>query len=1051
MVDARVITLLASRAIRPGHGASGGRDQGNVWGEPNDLGQLLAEYGGQPAEQGPDRLLAAFPSATDALRAAIALQRAVRGLDTDVSVGVALHSGAAGPETASEYQAVIARQLCERASAGQILCTNVVVGLVGRRLRFGSTDLGECEVEGVPVPVTVFDIRYETRPGGAGRERVPTVGREAELRRLRGWWVEALAGRGGFGLVGGEPGIGKTDLVEEAAEQVERDGAFVLRGRCYEREVMPYAPIVEAIQTLVLATPGDELRTDLAGGGPALAQLVPALRTTIPDLPEAVPLEPDEERARLLDAVARLLMARSERIPIVLCVDDLQWADNGSLILLSHLERFAAHHRILILGTYRPEAARGRPFDRLVDAVPEDPGGRRILLAGLAPGAVGRLLAILAGHEVPADAVEAIAGETHGNPFFVREVIRYLIEEGKIYRGSDGRWTTAGPLRNLGIREGVRDVIGRRLSRLSDTANRLLSAASAFDGTFRFDVVAAVAALPESEARQALDQAEAARLVQPATAPGAARFSHDLVRHTVYEELHSSDRMRLHRQAAEVLELTYGPEPTPLEASQIARQYHQSAALPGAERGVDPALAAAGYAEATGGYDEAAAFLRIALDMLPPADDRQPRLLGRLGIALAWALRFDEGVSVALDAGEAIAAAEGSQATAEYLAEAAYACTMAGGTVPSWVLARQGLDYAGPGHIAWARMLAFDCQRREAEDSMHRGIPVDSPERRESARILRAARLDPLGPSPMEAVFDDREEALTSTNLLVLMNYAGEYTRVLPRLEAEAKDAEAQGRLARAARAYAGMAICQSTLGQLRQGDDSVQRAQALSTRIGVPVFPVIYAEDCMASALDDRWDRVAATVRPLVAARDPNLAWAEGSLLSLAARADAHLGEDKEALASLAALVPWLERSPAWGVNFIFATCHAAETLWVLGRTEYADVVERALREKVIAPDFRCGMVDGRLALGRLCAVQGRHDEALRWWDEAGRVLQAQQAATLLAVVDHDAGVVLTQRGRPGDAASAEERFVAARRQFAALGMPGWARRLAPPGTGSV
>src|SRR5947209_13761384 len=131
LVDARIATLLASRGIRPGLAASGGREQGDVWGKPNDLGQVLAEYGGQPAEQGADRLLAAFPSATDALRAAVALQRAVQRLDTDVSVGVALHSGAAGSEVASELRAV-PRHLCDGASAGQILCTNVVVALLGR-------------------------------------------------------------------------------------------------------------------------------------------------------------------------------------------------------------------------------------------------------------------------------------------------------------------------------------------------------------------------------------------------------------------------------------------------------------------------------------------------------------------------------------------------------------------------------------------------------------------------------------------------------------------------------------------------------------------------------------------------------------------------------------------------------------------------------------------------------------------------------------------------------------------------------------------------------
>lgn len=1040
-----LVTLLAARPVGSERAA---------WTAPPEFSQVLVEHGGEPVEDAPDTLMASFPSAGDALRAAVAVQHTAQREGGDHSVGVALHAGAFGTVTV--------RHLSRQASAGQILCTNVVVGLLGGRLRFGFTELGELELEGVPFPVSAFEIRYETQPGVSRTERVPMVGREPELRRMRGWWAEALGGRGGFGLVGGEPGIGKTRLVEELAERVEREGALVLWGHCYEREGMPYAALGEAMQTLVLATPPDELRDDLGGGGPALAQLVPALRAAIPGLPEAVPLQPDEERARLLDALTQFLIARSARLPIAMCIDDLQWADNGSIMMLSHIGRFAPAHRILILGTYRPaEVGPGRPLGRLLDTVRDEPHGRRLLLEGLPTSGVARLLEVLADQDSIRDnEVDAIASETGGNPFFIREVIRHLVEEGKIHRGADGRWVMAEPI-NLGIREGVREVIGRRLSRLSDAANRLLSAASAFEAAFQFDVVAAVAALPESEARDALDQAQAARLLQPAATPGAARFSHDLVRHTVYGELESADRARLHRQAAVVLEQTYGSRPSPIEASQIATQYHHSVALPGAERGVEPALAAADHAEAAGGFDEEAAFLRIALEMLALGDERRPRLLGRLGVALTWALNFDEGVPVALEAGDAIAAAEGSQAAAEYLADAAYVGTMAGGVVPSWELARRGLEYAGAGgplvsfaqrgltdagprDIAWARMLAFDCQRREAEDTRYPGIPVDSPERRESARILRAARLDPLGPSPMEAVFANRDEALTSTNLLILMNYAGEYSTALPLLEEEAREAEALGRLARAARAYAGMAICQSTLGLLPEADASLQRAQALSTRIGVPVFPVIYAQDCLAGALGERWEQVAATVGPLLAARNPALTWAEGSLLALAARADAHLGHDKDALESLALFVPWLERSPAWGVNFIFTACHAAETLWVLQQPDFAEVVERTLREKVIDPDFRCGMVDGRLALGRLCAVMGRHDEAILWWTEARRVLKAQHAATLLAIVDHDEALMAVRRMRPGDTAAARPQLEAARRQFEVLGMTGWARRAA-------
>src|SRR5262245_1087516 len=124
----------------------------------------------------------------------------------------------------------------------------------------------------------------ETGSGLGHGPRVPMVGREAESERLRSWWVDAVDGRGGLGLVGGEAGIGKTRLVEEMAEQVERDGALVLWGHCYQREGLPYAPLAEAVQALVLTSSSDELQADLGGGGPALAQLVPAVRGAVPGL-----------------------------------------------------------------------------------------------------------------------------------------------------------------------------------------------------------------------------------------------------------------------------------------------------------------------------------------------------------------------------------------------------------------------------------------------------------------------------------------------------------------------------------------------------------------------------------------------------------------------------------------------------------------------------------------------------------------------------------------------------------------------------------------------
>ncbi|MDQ1568630.1 MAG: Adenylate and Guanylate cyclase catalytic domain, partial [Actinomycetota bacterium] len=200
-----LVTLLVARAIRSGGGAeSSGQDTEDVWAGLPELVQVLAEHRGERAQQGAGPLVAEFPSAADALRAAVALQRAARPLGSGLSLGVALHAGAAGGGGPSEIPVLVARHLCGRASPGGILCTNVVVGLLGGRLRFGLTDLGEIDLDGVPFPVSAFEIHYETRPGAATRaERIPIVGREAELRRLRGWWAEALDHRGGLGLVGG--------------------------------------------------------------------------------------------------------------------------------------------------------------------------------------------------------------------------------------------------------------------------------------------------------------------------------------------------------------------------------------------------------------------------------------------------------------------------------------------------------------------------------------------------------------------------------------------------------------------------------------------------------------------------------------------------------------------------------------------------------------------------------------------------------------------------------------------------------------------------------
>ncbi len=140
--------------------------------------------------------------------------------------------------------------------------------------------------------------------------------------------------------------------------------------------------------------------------------------------------------------------------------------------------------------------------------------------------------------------------------------------------------------------------------------------------------------------------------------------------------------------------------------------------------------------------------------------------------------------------------------------------------------------------------------------------------------------------------------------------------------------------------------------------------------------------------------------------------------------------------------MVPWLERAPAWTPNLVAMACNAAETLWLLQRLDHIETVEHALREKVIAPDFRYTMVDGRLALARVCALHGRQDEAVQWFAEARRVLSEQGAAPLLAVTDFDEALMYVRRGGAGDINRSRPLLEAAHRQFEDLGMTGWISR---------
>ncbi|HKA31298.1 MAG TPA: AAA family ATPase [Candidatus Binatia bacterium] len=1019
------------------------------------LREALASHGGREVKWLGDGVLTTFTSVADGVRCAMTMaQRARRPVAGErLGLRVGLHVGEVLPDEADYVgtPVVLARRLCDQATAGQILCGSVVVELLRGRRGFEFATVGPLELKGFPEPVVAYEVRYRPEAGAALLRHTPFTGRTAELGRLTRRLDEVCAGHGGVVLLAGEPGIGKTRTIEEATETARAQGALVLWGRCYEGEAArPFGPIAEALSEYVRGAAPEALRADLGLHAAPLTRLVPVLRERIPDLPEPMPLEPAEERVRLLDAVAQSLLALAARVPTVLVLDDLHWADAGTVALLRHVARFTPRARLLVLGAYRDvEVASDHPLTEALGTLPRETSYEQLGLGGLDATAIKELVDTVAEREMPAVWVETLTRETSGNPFFLREVLLHLAEEGAL--GFAGRNAPPGP-GSLRIPETVHQVIARRLARLPEATNQFLRVAAAFTGGIDFEVARRVARLEERVALDGLDAALGAQLLVPAGGHDSAYdFTHALVRHTLYERLSRARQARLHREIAEGMEAVYADRAVE-HAAEIARHYHHSASLQGAERGVPHCLAAAAQAERAAAFADVVEHLRAALDLLPPVAAEQSSLLARFGLALIRAAKFDEGVSTACEAARRIAHAQGRAAAAAYLANAAAALYEVGAEGRLDHVVHLGLEYAGERRdLPWATLKAFATLLA----SHDLGIPEDTPDQREIAAVFAQSneprRLLPWFVAlPSRAEMEACDPRLPNPPGLIVgvadagSYLAGENPRDLRRLQEEAAEHERVGSIGRAVGAWAIVSRFQVVLGEFAEARETRRRANALAERLPEPPWAIqhlIAAEDEWRVAMDDAWDAPFENLGP-GARHWPPASQYRASVEASIARSHAHMGRMERAMRRLASVLPAIEGAPGWAPNYVRIVCDAAATLWLIERKDHVEIIERNLREKVIAPDFRYPMVDSRLAMARLCALQQRYNEAVDWFAKARTVLDQQGARPLRAIVDFDEALMYARRGEPGDAERARPLLDAALARFRSLGMPGWIRR---------
>jgi class 3 adenylate cyclase len=605
------------------------------------LREVLARHGGEEVKTLGDGVLAVFGSAADAVSCAVGIQQAVDRRSRSgpaallLRVGVALGDVSFEEEDVFGTPVVEAARLVAAARPGQILATAAVRWAGGSRSGASFTDRGVLELKGLPEPVPTCEVLWERST--AASIPLPTlltdlgrifVGRAAEVERLSQLWKDAGAGERRVALLAGEPGIGKTRLAAELAAQLHDEGATVLAGRCDEDLGVPYQPFVEALRHFVDHTPAG-LQQRLGRYGSELARLVPELSERVSDLAPPLQSDPETERYRLFDAVAGWMAAASSDQPVLLVLDDLQWAAKPTLLLLRHVVRSSEAMRLLVVGTYRDsELDHDHPLLEVLADLRRQREVERFPLVGLDSSGVAAFVEQASGQALDDRALSlarAIHLETEGNPFFVREVMRHLAETDALLPQGD-RWSSRLPIEELGIPESVREVVGKRLARLSGEANKVLRAAAVVGSEFEPELVGVTGGFDEEELICALEEATAARLVVE-SASGRYRFGHALVRDTLYDALTAVRRVALHRRVAEGIETLYGAA---LDDRLPALAHHWArASAPAAEthKAVAYARRAGDRALAQLAHDEAVAYYRQALELLDVAgrqvDDHQ--------------------------------------------------------------------------------------------------------------------------------------------------------------------------------------------------------------------------------------------------------------------------------------------------------------------------------------------------------------------------------------------------------------------------------------------
>ena len=521
-----------------------------------------------------------------------------------------------------------------------------------------TTDFDDWDGDPQSTPFQTLQQSLLAMLGAPAKAGAPCVGRAKEVDRVRELLGKAKRRESVFLLFSGEAGVGKSRMILEAERIAEDEGFNVLKGHCSNMESPPpFQPALEQIEQSARQLGLEAMRRSMGDNAAEISRLMPELKQRYDDIPEYPTLPPEQERRYLLHGIAEFVARGAARKPLVLVYEDLHWADESTCILLSYVAERMKHEPVLLLGTYRDSEIGNAPFGRTLQDLLRKRLAEDVSLHRLTSAQITELLSRQFGSEPPTSLVELIFSKTEGNPFFVEEVVRHLVESDKLLT-AQGKFRERIEVTDAEVTRGVRLILEDRIGLVGTPYREVLSIAAVIGRAFAFDILVKTdTARSEDEILEVIEQAEGKRLIEDTSRDRVARyrFVHEQVHQTLLAGLSLPRRQRLHLRIADALEARHGGQPDRV-AGEIGHHLYQAGSA------ADPARTASFLCIAGERSIQALAFedaLRLfdnALGVLEECDNsaERARLHSLRAVALRGAERFPE----ALDAlGSAAAAA----------------------------------------------------------------------------------------------------------------------------------------------------------------------------------------------------------------------------------------------------------------------------------------------------------------------------------------------------------------------------------------------------------